>query len=116
MYAIIADGKRQLRVEKDQILNVDYRNVAAGEKITFDQVLVVGGGKGDPQIGAPAVSGASVVAEVIGPTQGPKLFVQKFRRRKNSKRRTGHRQLFTQVKIHAIHGHKEHKEKAAEHK
>jgi large subunit ribosomal protein L21 len=117
MYAIIADGKRQLRVEKDQVLNIDYRNVPAGEKITFDRVLVVGG-KGEPQIGAPAVGGASVVAEVIGPTQGPKLFVQKFRRRKNSKRRTGHRQLYTQVKISAIHGHKEteHKEKAADHK
>jgi len=54
------------------------------------------------KIGTPAVEGASVTAEVLGTSQGPKLVVQKLRRRKNSRRKTGHRQLYTQVKISKI--------------
>lgn len=105
MYAIVVDGSKQIKVEEGQILNVDYRDVPAGESITFDRVLAIGGeGVGSPRIGQPTVAGANVTAEVVGPTQGPKLFVQKFRRRKNSKRRTGHRQLHTQVKISGITG------------
>ena len=105
MYAIITDGPRQVKVEEGQILNLDYRNVSAGETIKFDRVLAIGGvGADSPRIGQPVVTGASVTAEVLGPTQGPKLFVQKFRRRKNSRRRTGHRQLHTQVKISQIVG------------
>ena len=104
MYAIITDGSKQIKVEEGQVLNVDYRDVASGEKITFDRVLAVGGGEGSARIGQPLVSGVSVTAEVLGPTQGPKLVVQKFRRRKNSRRRTGHRQLHTQVKITGISG------------
>ena len=73
-----------------------------GESITFDRVLAIGGEGETARIGQPVVAGASVTAEVLGPTQGPKLFVQKFRRRKNSRRRTGHRQLHTQVKIGQI--------------
>ncbi len=103
MYAIIIDGKRQLKVEEGQLLDIDYRNVPAGESITFDRVLAIGGDSA-ARIGQPVVAGASVTAEVMGPTQGPKLVVQKFRRRKNSRRRTGHRQLFTQVKIGQIVG------------
>ena len=103
MYAIITDGSRQLKVEEGQVLDIDYRNVRAGEKITFDRVLALGGnGAGASRIGQPVVAGASVAAEVLGPTQGPKLVVQKFRRRKNSRRRTGHRQLHMQVKISKI--------------
>ncbi|HEY2761551.1 MAG TPA: 50S ribosomal protein L21 [Pirellulales bacterium] len=103
MYAIVTDGSRQIKVEEGQVLNIDYRSVAAGEMITFDRVLAVGGGD-SARIGQPLLTGASVTAEVLGPTQGPKVFVQKFRRRKNSRRRTGHRQLHTQVKITAIAG------------
>ncbi len=102
MYVIVTDGAKQLKVEEGQVLNIDYRPLPAGEKITFDRVLAVGGDGAEVKIGQPAVAGASVTAEVIGPTQGEKLFVQKFRRRKNSKRRTGHRQLHTQVKISKI--------------
>jgi large subunit ribosomal protein L21 len=103
MYAIITDGKRQLKVEEGQVLDIDYRDTPSGESITFDRVLAVAGGDA-PRIGQPLVGGATVRAEVLGPIQGPKLVVQKFRRRKNSKRRTGHRQLFTQVKITGISG------------
>ena len=102
MYAIIKDGGRQYRVEEGQELEIDYRkDVSAGDSITFDSVLAVSGDSG-LQLGKPTVSGAAVSAEVVGVSQGKKIFVQKFRRRKNSRRRTGHRQLYTQVKINSI--------------
>ncbi|MFM2095548.1 MAG: ribosomal protein [Planctomycetota bacterium] len=101
MYAIIADGGRQYRVEEGQLLVVDYRDVENGSEIRFDRVLAVSGEAG-VKIGTPMVTGATVTAEVIGPEHGPKLTVQKFRRRKNYRRRTGHRQIHTRVKIRSI--------------
>lgn len=103
MYAIVTDGPSQLKVEEGMLLDIAYRDLPAGESLTFDRVLAIGGeGAGAARIGQPVVAGASVTAEVMGPTQGPKLVVQKFRRRKNSRRHTGHRQLHTQVKITKI--------------
>jgi large subunit ribosomal protein L21 len=105
MYAIIADGGRQLKVEQGQELSIDYRDdLSPGQKLTFDRVLAVSDGAGDVKIGTPTVQGASVTAEVVGIDQGPKLTVQKFRRRKNSRRRTGHRSLYTRVRIEQIAG------------
>jgi large subunit ribosomal protein L21 len=75
--------------------------VSAGDEIVFDHVLAVSSDAG-VQLGKPTVDGASVTAEVLGVDRGPKLFVQKFRKRKNSKRRTGHRQLYTRVVIRGI--------------
>jgi large subunit ribosomal protein L21 len=104
MYAIISDSGRQIKVEQGQELLVDYRDVAAGEKITFDRVMAVSDGAGDLKLGAPLVSGASVVAEVIGPEKGPKLVVQKLRRRKNFRKKTGHRSVCTKIRISSITG------------
>ena len=101
MYAIISDGSRQYRVEEGQELVVDYRDVKPGEKVTFQKVLAVGG-EGDAKLGSPLVAGASVVAEVLGPEKGEKLVIQKLRRRKNFRRKTGARQVFTRVKIGKI--------------
>ena len=101
MYAIIEDGGRQFRVEEGQVLEIDYRDPSSGDQITFQRVLA-GRDDNGVKIGAPAVEGASVTAEVLGTSQGPKLVVQKLRRRKNSRRKTGHRQLYTQVKISKI--------------
>jgi len=103
MYAIISDGSRQYKVEEGQELDVDYRDAPAGEKITFERVLAVGG-DGDVKLGLPLVDGASVTAEVVGPEQGEKLVIQKIRRRKNSRRKTGFRPMFTRVKIRRITG------------
>jgi len=103
MYAIIADGGRQYKVEEGQTLEIDYREVEAGSSLTFDQVLAVSGDAGF-KLGKPTLSGASVTAKVLGDTKGEKIFVQKFRRRKNSKRRTGHRQKYVKVQIEAIAG------------
>jgi large subunit ribosomal protein L21 len=98
MYAIIKHGSRQYRVEKGQEIDIDYREAAAGDAVTFDHVLAASMGD-DLRFGAPFLSGASVAAEVVGTVQGPKLVVQKFRRRKNSRRKTGHRQIYTKVRI-----------------
>ena len=103
MYAIIADGGRQYKVEEGQILEIDFREVEAGSELKFERVLAVGGDSG-LKLGTPTLAGASVTAKVIEETKGEKLVVQKFRRRKNSKRRNGHRQKFVKVKIGSIAG------------
>lgn len=103
MYAIIVDGGRQYRVQPGMEVDVDYRDVPQGESIRFEKVLAVGGDDG-MKLGTPVVDGASVTASVLGPKQEKKIYVQKFRRRKNSRRRTGHRQLMTRIKIEEIAG------------
>jgi large subunit ribosomal protein L21 len=105
MYAIIADSGRQIKVQAGEIVTIDFReNATTGEKLIFGKVLAVGGGDGGLKFGTGPLDGVSVEAEVVGVKLGEKLTVQKFRKRKNSKRRTGHRQLFTQVKIGEIKG------------
>ena len=101
MYAIIADSGKQFKVEEGQQLAIDYRDSRTGDRLTFKKVLCVSGEEG-LQLGSPTLSGATVEAEVLGVVQGPKLVVQKFRKRKNSRRKTGHRQLFTSVRIGKI--------------
>ena len=101
MYAIIADGGRQYRVESGQVLDIDYRDVGQGDQIEFSNVLLVSGEEG-VQLGKPRVESAKVTATVTGVKLGPKLIVQKFRRRKNSRRRNGHRQMYTTVQIEEI--------------
>ncbi len=102
MYALIVDGARQLKVEEGQELAIDYRRgLSRGQQITFDRVLATSG-EGGAKVGRPALAGATVTAEVIGTTQGPKLAVQKLRRRKTLRRKTGHRQLYTKVRISSI--------------
>ncbi|MEX0939322.1 MAG: 50S ribosomal protein L21 [Pirellulales bacterium] len=104
MYAIIADSGRQYRIEEGQVLDLDYRELSAGEELKIDRVLALGGGDGGFQFGRPLLDSASVTAEVVGVVPGEKITVQKFRRRKNSRRKTGHRQLYTRVKIKSITG------------
>ena len=103
MYAIIVDGGRQYRVEPGMEVDVDYRDVPQGESLTFEKVLAVSGDDG-LQLGSPTVDGASVTASIIGPKMDKNIYVQKFRRRKNSRRRTGHRQMHTRVRIEKIAG------------
>ena len=98
MYAIIEDGGRQLRVEEGQELRIDYREVSVGEQVTFDHVLAYRDENG-LRVGQPSLDSAFVTAEVLGISQGEHLAVRKLRRRKNSRRRTGHRQMYTRVKI-----------------
>ena len=101
MYAIIEEGSRQFRVTAGDTIRID-REVPEGEKtITFDRVLLVGG-EGQPQIGTPVVSGATVTADVIGPVKSAKVIIEKYRRRKGYHRKQGHRQNYTAVKVTGI--------------
>ena len=101
MYAIIVDGGHQYKVEEGQSLEIDFREVEPGSEITFDRVLAVSDGE-NFRLGQPLVAGAKVTANVVGESKGDKLVVQKFRRRKNMRRRTGHRQKYVAVKIAKI--------------
>jgi len=103
MFAVIEDGSRQHRVSEGDLLSVDYRAEAnVGDELAFDRVLLANGG-GTSVIGKPVIDGASVTAEVIlDEEKGPKLEIQKIRRRKNSRRHNGHRQKYTRVKITGI--------------
>ena len=101
MYAIIEDGGRQHKVEEGQQVEIDYREVAAGEEVTFDRVLAVRDDDG-LKVGHPTLDAAVVTGEVVSVARGPKLVIQKFSRRKASRTKTGHRQIFTSVKINKI--------------
>jgi large subunit ribosomal protein L21 len=101
MYAIIEDGSHQLKVEEGQQIDVDYRDLSAGAEVKFERVLAYRDESG-LRIGRPTLAAAVVTARVVSVVQGPKLVVQKMRRRKNYRRRTGHRQLFTRVTIEKI--------------
>ncbi|MBL9123138.1 MAG: 50S ribosomal protein L21 [Planctomycetaceae bacterium] len=103
MYAIIKDGGRQYKVAEGQEFEVDYRSAPAGSEVQFDTVLAISQGE-SLRCGQPTLSGAKVSAEVLAVTQGPKLTVQKFRRRKNMRRKNGHRQMFTKVRVTKISG------------
>jgi len=98
MYAIIRALGKQFRAEKGKTLRVPLMHKAAGEKVTFDEVLLASDGT-TVTAGAPLVAGARVEAEVIGDGKEPKIHVFKFKRRKNYRRKTGHRQKFTEVRI-----------------
>jgi large subunit ribosomal protein L21 len=101
MYAIIRTGGNQFRAEPGQTLRIPSLNVEPGETITFDEVLL-GANDSDVKIGAPVLSGAAVTAEVVKHGRGPKIVVFKFKRRKNYRRKQGHRQGFTEVRVSEI--------------
>ena len=101
MYAIIEEGGRQFKVTTGDTLRID-RAVGEGEKtVTFGRVLLVGG-EGEPKIGLPAVEGATVTADVLGPSKGPKVTTIKYRRRKGYRKKIGHRQKYTAVRVTGI--------------
>jgi large subunit ribosomal protein L21 len=100
MFAVIKTGGKQYRVAADDMIKVDKVRGDPGEIIQFREVLVVGGD--NVTLGAPIVSGASVAAEVLDQGRGPKIIAFKKRRRKNSRRKRGHRQEFTLVRVTEI--------------
>ncbi|HTS89573.1 MAG TPA: 50S ribosomal protein L21 [Gemmatimonadales bacterium] len=98
MYAIIRAGGKQFRAEKGTTLQVPLLALEPGSKVTFDEVLLTSDGT-SVKAGSPLVKGAKVTAEVVGMAKGPKIYVWKFKRRKNYRRKTGHRQKYTEVRI-----------------
>ena len=103
MYAVIKTGGKQYRVSTDDVLNIERLAGEASAKIEFTNVMVVGSGD-SVKVGAPNVAGAKVVAEVVEQTRGPKLIAFKKRRRKSSRRKKGHRQDLTKIRIMEIVG------------
>ena len=100
MFAVIQTGGKQYRVAEGDKLRVEKLNGDVGAKVTFDKVLLLGGES--VKVGTPLVSGAKVSAEIVAQGRDKKLIVFKFRRRKNYRRKAGHRQPFTELKITGV--------------
>jgi len=101
MYAIIETGGKQYRVQEGDTLFIEKLEVAAGETIDFDKVLVVSN-QGKLSVGAPFVEGAKVEASVVEQGKGPKVIVFKYKAKKDYRKKQGHRQPYTKVKIEKI--------------
>ena len=101
MFAVIKTGGKQYRVAADEVVKVGKLAGEPGDAVTFDTVLMVTG-EGAPKIGASAVGGLTVSGEVVEHTRGDKVIAFKKRRRKNSRRKRGHRQDYTVVRIKSI--------------
>jgi large subunit ribosomal protein L21 len=104
MYAIIRSGDKQFRAEPGLTLKLPSIEAEVGDTVTFDQVLVTGGDEGEVNVGAPLIDGASVTGEVVRHGKGRKIIIFKWKRRKNYRRKQGHRQKFTEVRIGEIRG------------
>lgn len=103
MYAVIKTGGKQYRVSIGDILPLEKLEGNRGDKIVFPDVLMVSGDDGeDIHIGTPLVEGANVVGEIVEQFKGPKIYVFKMKRRKGFKKKTGHRQLQTRMRIKEI--------------
>lgn len=101
MYAIIETGGKQYKVSEGDTIFVEKLGVEEGEAVTFDKVLVVADGE-DVKVGAPLVEGAKVEAKVVKNGKAKKIYVFKMKRKKNYRRKKGHRQPFTKVEISKI--------------
>jgi len=101
MYAIIEDQGRQYTVRAGDVIRIDRKDANEKEQVTFDRVLLVRSDD-DARVGTPTVDGAKVTATVLGEVKGAKIVVRKFKRRKNYRRKQGHRQRYTQVRIDSI--------------
>ncbi len=101
MYAVVKTGGKQYRVSKDDILKVERLAGEAGDTVTLEEVLMVGEGP-DITVGAPVVAGASVAAEIVEQTRDRKIVIFKKRRRQNYRRKKGHRQHRTVLKVTEI--------------
>jgi large subunit ribosomal protein L21 len=103
MYAIFEDGSHQFRVSEGDTIVVDRRDGEPGSEVVFSKVLLLAG-NGAPVIGAPVVEGAKVLATIVEEFRAKKIVIQKFRRRKGLRRRNGHRQSHTRVRITSVLG------------
>lgn len=101
MYAVIATGGKQYRVAEGTTVKVEKLDVAEGDSIQFDEVLLVADGD-NVNVGAPHVAGSTVTATVKSHGRGKKIHVIKFKRRKNYRRKIGHRQYYTELEITGI--------------
>ena len=110
MYAIIETGGKQYRVQEGDVLNIEKLNVEAGETVEFDKVLVLAGE--ELKVGAPYVEGAKVVGEVVENGKAKKVIIFKYKAKKDYRKKQGHRQPYTMVKIESLGGAAPKKEEA----
>ena len=103
MFAVIATGGKQYRVQEGSVLRIQKLTAEKGASVEFDQVLLIGKGA-DVKLGAPFLSGGKVTATVQAHGKGDKVSIIKFRRRKHYKREKTHRQEFTEIKVTGIVG------------
>ena len=102
MYAVFQTGGKQFRAEPGARFRVPSLDVEPGDSVTFDHVLLSSDGEDEVKVGAPTVDGASVKAEVIRHGRGDKLIVFKRKRRKGHRKKQGHRQGFTEIRIDEV--------------
>ena len=102
MYAVMETGGKQYRVEPGQVLVVEKLPGEPGQELAFDNLLMVVGDEGEPQIGTPYVSGAKVYGTVVSQERAKKILVFKYKAKSNYRRRQGHRQYQTRVRIERI--------------
>ena len=103
MYAVIETGGKQYRVQEGDVVTIEKLNVEAGDKVEFDKVLVLAG-EGDLKVGAPYVEGAKVFGEVVENGKGQKVIIFKYKSKKDYRKKQGHRQPYTMVKIESLGG------------
>ena len=101
MYAVIETGGKQYRVQEGDMLSVEKLDVSEGEKIIIDKILIISDGK-TFQVGTPYVDGAKVEASVVGSGKGEKVIIFKFKSKKDYRKKQGHRQPYTMLKIESI--------------
>ena len=103
MYAVVRTGGKQVRMAPGVAVRVEKIAGAVGDRVEVGEVLLVGG-EADTRVGKPLVSGAKVVATIIAIDRGPKITIFKQKRRKNYRRKQGHRQDYVEVRVDAIEG------------
>jgi large subunit ribosomal protein L21 len=101
MYAVVATGGKQYKVQEGDVLRIEKLAGQVGDEVAFDQVLLVGEGD-SVRVGRPLIEGASVKASIVEQDKSKKILVFKFKRRKRYRRKQGHRQPFTAIKINTI--------------
>ena len=101
MYAVMVTGGKQYKVSEGDVLSVEKLDAEEGASVTFDNVLMTGDGE-NVKVGAPTVDGASVEAKVVKNGKAKKIYVFKMKRKKNYRRKKGHRQPFTKIEITKI--------------
>ncbi len=102
MYAVIQTGGKQYRVKEGDLLFVEKLAGERSEQVIFDQVLLISGGDSDPVVGSPYLDNAKVACEIVEQFRGKKILVYKFKRRKKYRRRQGHRQYYTRLRVKQI--------------
>lgn len=104
MYAVIQTGGKQYKVSEGDVLKVEKLAAEPGEKLVLDQVLMLNDDNGNMKVGEPLVAGAKITVEVVEQGRNKKIIVFKYKKRKNYRKKQGHRQAFTKIKIEKIEG------------